>query len=295
MSHVNTTYEPFSAEPEYIEANRQFVLRQPLARVRRFLDLACGTGTVSELLLEQAPKAHLNGIDCDPVQIDLSAARFARLGRTVRRGFELTDDVVDGQPVIMLAVGSADELPFPDGSFDCVTIANAIHLLPDKPRFLAGVARVLKPGGVFGFNTAFYSGSMPPGTDRIYFDWIRIASDLLQEKSQRLVAEGKPPIKRQRGTTRSAFKNPWFSPGQWSAMLREAGLTTHDIHERLIELDARAFGLVGAYGGLAEVLLSGFPVEEAAAALESAAAPALEASGAANVPRNYLEIWATKQ
>jgi ubiquinone/menaquinone biosynthesis C-methylase UbiE len=284
-SHVNTTYEPFSHEPEYIEANRVFVLRQPLTGVQRFLDLACGTGTVSELLLEQAPQAHLNGVDYDPVQIELSTQRFTNLGYEVRHGFELTDAYAAGKPVLVLAVGSADELPFPEASFDCVTIANAIHMLPDKPRLLAAVARVLRPGGVFGFNSAFYAGSMPPGTDRIYMDWIKIASDMLAQKQ----------IKRRRGTARGAFKNPWFTPADWSQMLADAGMQVHDLNERVVELNARSFGLVGAYGGLAEVLLSGFPVEEAAAALEAAAQPAMDASKATVVPRNYLEIWATRQ
>lgn len=294
-SHVNTTYEPFSAEPEYVAANRGFVGLQPLTHVRRFLDLACGAGVVSELLLEQSPNAHLNGVDYDPVQVELSTARLQRLGREVRYGFELTNDLVDGKSVVTLAVGSADQLPFPDQSFDCVTIANAIHLLPDKPRFLAGVARVLRPGGLFGFNSAFYAGSMPPGTDRIYMDWIRIASELIQAKSDSLVAAGKPPIKRVRGANRGAFKNRWYTPAEWSQMLRDVGLQTHVDHERVVDLNGRALGLVGAYGGLAEVLMSGFPIEEAAAALEQAAEPALAAAGFATAPRNYLEIWATRK
>lgn len=294
-SHVNTTYEPFSHEPEYIEANRAFIDRQSLQSVNRFLDLACGTGTVSEMLLERSPQAHLNGVDYDPVQVELSSERFRKLGYEIQYGFQLTDEWVGGKPVITLAVGSADELPFADASFDCVTIANAIHLLPDKPRFLSAVARVLKPGGVFGFNSTFYAGSMPAGTDRIYVDWIKIASDYIKAESDRRVAAGEPPIKRQRGTTRTAFKNPWFTSSEWTHMLADVGLQVHDLNERVVELNARAFGLVGAYGGLAEVLLSGFPVEEAAAALEAAAKPALDASNTAIIPRNYLEIWSTRQ
>ena len=136
---VNTTYEPFSIEPIYIEANRGFVTRQNLSGVKRFLDLACGTGTVSDILLEQSPRAHLNGVDYDPVQIELSAERFTKLGHTIRRGFEITDDIANEKPVLTYAVGSADELPFPENSFDCVTIANAIHMLPDKKKLLAEI------------------------------------------------------------------------------------------------------------------------------------------------------------
>ena len=66
----NTSYEPFSLEPVYIEANRAFVEGQSLDGVQRILDLACGTGTTAELLLGRMPNAHLNGLDFDPVQIE---------------------------------------------------------------------------------------------------------------------------------------------------------------------------------------------------------------------------------
>lgn len=294
VAPVNTTYEPFSHEPEYVEANRGFVVRRPLGHVRRFLDLACGTGTVSELLLEQSPTAHLNGVDYDPVQIQLSAERFRKLGYEVRIGFELPNDVVGGKPVLAFAEGDAGKLPFADESFDCVTICNAIHMIDDKPGLLRSVARLLKPGGIFGFNTAFYAGSMPAGTDRLYMDWLRRATEYIADKNSQLTAAGLPPIKRQRGTTRRAFTNPWFSPEEWSKMLADASLETIDTHVRVVELSERAFVSVGAYGGMAQVLLSGFPVEIASEALQAAAIPAMRAAGATVVPRNYLEIWAQR-
>ncbi len=294
VAPVNTTYEPFSHEPEYVEANRAFVARRPLSHVRRFLDLACGTGTVSELLLEQSPTAHLSGVDYDPVQIQLSAERFRKQGYEVRIGFELTDEVVGGKPVLTFAEGDAGQLPFADQSFDCVTICNAIHMIDDKPGLLKSVGRLLKPGGIFGFNTAFYAGSMPAGTDRLYMDWLRRATEYISEKNKQLAAAGQPQIKRQRGTTRRAFTNPWFSPQEWSNMLDDAELLTIDSHERVVELSERAFVSVGAYGGMAQVLLSGFPVEVASEALQAAAIPAMRAAGATVVPRNYLEIWAQR-
>jgi hypothetical protein len=69
---IGTTgdYEPFSLEPEYVEANREFVARENLAHVRRFLDLACGTGSTSELLLAASPSAHFAPSALHPVAIN---------------------------------------------------------------------------------------------------------------------------------------------------------------------------------------------------------------------------------
>jgi hypothetical protein len=77
-------------------------------------------------------------------------------------------------------------------------------------------------------------------------------------------------------------------------MLADVGLETTERSERVVELSERAFTTVGAYGGMAEVLLSGFPVEIASEALQVAAVPAMRAAGASTVPRNYLEIWSRR-
>lgn len=291
---VNTTYEPFSLEPAYIEANRAFVRRGGIRGSGRILDLACGTGTVSELLLECAPNAHLTGIDLDPVQVDLSIERFRRLGYDVDHSTDLTDERRNGKPVLHFGVGNALDLPFASHVFDVVTMANAIHMVPDRDGVLAEIARVLKPGGLFGFNSTFYGGAMPEGSQRIYLDWIQLARDYIAKKSDAQVAQGQAPIKRVRGMGKGAFTNRWFTLDEWRDALNLAGFKTTDVNERQMPLDARHLALIGAYGGFAEVLLSGYPVADASEALQECAQPALELNNCDSVPRNHLEIWATR-
>ncbi len=295
LQSVSMTYEPFSKEPEYIECNRGFVGRMPLERVDRFLDVACGTGTVSELLLEGHPEAHLNGVDYDPVQIELATETWEELGHTVRPGFEVTDDVANGKPVVVLGVGSGDELPFADETFDCVTIANAIHMMPDTPKFLAAVHRVLKPAGVFGFNSGFYAGCYPEGTERHMYQWLREATHYIEDWNKCLAAEGKQPIRRQHGTARSAFQNRWLSAEEWSDQLAKHGFEAIDVHERTILMDLRCLQALVAYGGLVEVVMSGYPVEAASIALQSTAPRALKLLGVRALPRKWLEMWVRKK
>ncbi|MBX7166432.1 MAG: methyltransferase domain-containing protein [Pirellulales bacterium] len=296
---VSHTYEPFSKEPEYIEANRAFIDRLPLTeaireQVHRVLDVACGTGAVSQLLAAQVPRAHLYGVDIDPEQIRLSTQLWHELGYEVRSGFELTDDCVANKPVVTLALASGEDLRFPRDSFDCVTIANAIHMLPDRRAFLSAAARVLKPGGIFGMNTGFYAGCYPPGTERHTVDWLRAALAFVGEENQRREANGEPLIKRRHGTSRGAFQNRWLSAEEWCAELRAAGLEPIDVHERMVMMDARCLAALAAYGGLVEAVMSGYPVEEASRALQSTAARALELQGVETLPRLWLEIWARK-
>jgi ubiquinone/menaquinone biosynthesis C-methylase UbiE len=291
---LTLTYKAHGEDPDYVKANEQFIARQPLGHVHRFLDLACGSGTVSEILMSHAPQAHLTGIDLDPVQIGLVTERFQRRGYRVESGYSLPSGTVDGKPVLSFQVGSADELPFPEGSFDCVTISNAIHLMPDKDKFLAAVSRVLRPGGLFGFNTVFYAGTLCEGTHGFYTEWLQRAVLYVDQINERLRAEDKPPVKRVRGTTRKALQNTWLSPKEWTGKLAEHGIQVHDTYERTLVLDAQFFASAGAYSGLAEVLMSGYPIEVASEALGSTAAPALAAVNQTLIPRNWLEVWATR-
>src|ERR1700744_2280335 len=52
-------------------------------------------------------------------------------------------------PVLEFVQGDAQNLPFPDESFDAVVNVEASHIYPDFERFVSEVARVLRPGGHF--------------------------------------------------------------------------------------------------------------------------------------------------
>ena len=97
------------------------------------LDLAGGTGDLA------AKFAGRVGRDGHVVLADINAAMLAE-GR--RR---LVDRGVAGNASI--AQVDAENLPFADGSFDCITIAFGLRNVTDKAAALRSMYRVLKPGG----------------------------------------------------------------------------------------------------------------------------------------------------
>ncbi len=299
LATVDTTYDRFAHDPAYVAANRAFVLRLPLARVRRILDLACGTGAVGQLMLAAAPDAGLYGIDLDPVQIGLAIENYAQLGYTVRR----IDGPAGSLPAergrqVDLAVGSATELPFAPASFDCVMIANAIHLIDDKAALAGSIARVLEPGGIFAFSSGFYAGCWPPVTQQVYTEWLKEATAWIARYSAERVAAGEAPIRRVRGKSQLspvAYGNRWLTPDEWRQMLSEQGFDVIDLNERAVQFNARSLASVGAYSGLAEAQLSGYPVELASTALAQTAALALESAGVTEVQHNWIEICARRR
>jgi demethylmenaquinone methyltransferase / 2-methoxy-6-polyprenyl-1,4-benzoquinol methylase len=97
------------------------------------LDVAGGTGDIALGLAEQVGPEGL------VVLTDINAAMLAR-GR---------DRLLDHGVLAQLRVAQADaqNLPFPDNSFHCVTIAFGLRNVTDKPAALRSMRRVLKPGG----------------------------------------------------------------------------------------------------------------------------------------------------
>ena len=264
---IDTSYEPFSLEPEYLHLNREFVESLSLSDCRDVLDLACGAGTLTELVLELAPRARVTGVDLDPRQLEIARGRLAE-----RHGAR-----------VEFLRGTADELPLPDSCQDHVVMGNAIHLLPDLPRLLGEVRRVLRPGGAFSFSTSFWAGTFAPGTEAFYLQWMKEALLELRRASG-------GAVRKVRGTVPAANARPWMSVEEWSAALEAAGFRPVSSTRREVEMTQRSFETVGAYYGLAQVLLAGYPVEMASAALTASAGAALAASGRTTVPRLWLEM-----
>jgi ubiquinone/menaquinone biosynthesis C-methylase UbiE len=79
--------------------------------------------------------------------------------------------------------GDAQNLPFADASFDAVINVEASHCYPSLPRFLAEVARVLRPGGHFLYADFRFAS--------VIAEWERdlAAAPLVQRKTRKINAE----------------------------------------------------------------------------------------------------------
>ena len=107
-----------------------------LARLRdglRVLDVGCGTGNLLRTTGRQWPQVELSGMDPDQKALARARRKARRAGLDVR-----------------LDRGFAQEMPYPDGSFDRVFSSLMLHHLDSgsKDALLAEVRRVLRPGGV---------------------------------------------------------------------------------------------------------------------------------------------------
>jgi ubiquinone/menaquinone biosynthesis C-methylase UbiE len=100
----------------------------------RVLDLGCGTGTLAVMAKHAEPAAAVFAIDGDPAAVDLARRKIVR-------------ENVD----VQIQMALAQQLPYPDGSFDRVLSTLVLHHLSHdgKVAALREVARVLASSGEF--------------------------------------------------------------------------------------------------------------------------------------------------
>jgi len=111
------------------------VARLPVSRGMRVLEVACGTGIVTERLVRRlAGQGTL-------VATDLNEAMMAHARTRIADSPALEWRQADGM-----------SLPFPDRSFDAVVCEFGLMFFPDKAKGVQEAFRVLRPGGLYLLN-----------------------------------------------------------------------------------------------------------------------------------------------
>jgi ubiquinone/menaquinone biosynthesis C-methylase UbiE len=110
---------------------KQFLDWLALPSGLRWIDVGCGTGAFTELVLEQAKPSDVSAVDPAEDQI-----AFARTKPAIKRA--------------NFRQAEAQQLPFADGEFDVAAMALVITFVSDPAQAVAEMKRVVKSGGMIG-------------------------------------------------------------------------------------------------------------------------------------------------
>lgn len=259
------SFTPFTRHPFFTHVNKWILERVICPGRQVIVDLGCGPGAVTELILErvgsQQPPPRVIGVDPSPSALAKArAAISSKLAEFVQ--------------------GSAEWLSKLVKSADAVVFLNAIHLMPDKPQVLKEIRRVLKPGGVLAFNSTFFNGAYVEGTSGFWRRWIVRSVQALREKGIDVKHNG------------HAAAMEWYSADQYSAALKEAGFRPTTVELLRIDMTRAALIDIGRFSLFIEGALPGVPLEEGAKALEVGLERTMSELKVESVPRHWLEVVA---
>ncbi len=276
--HEVYSYEPFTQHDFYEKVNRALVERavgeldtRPAGEKLKIVEVGSGTGAITEMVVEGLKRRGRNatviGVEPSVDAIRHAERRLAGSGMDVR--------FVQGDSADLARLGIAA-----DGLFFC----NAIHLVSNKDEVIEQVAGALAPGGLFAFNSAFFTGTYPGGTERFYRLWTMNAMRWLRREH--------PEVKVSRDTHALAMQ--WLSQDEYVGLLGKHGFRVqhNELDEALMPL--RAWQDIGRYWLFIEGALPGVPIGLGADALELAAAQAFDELGISVVPRNWLQVVAER-
>jgi SAM-dependent methyltransferase len=120
---------------------RLFLSWLSMASALRWLDVGCGTGALTAIILNRADPEHVVGVE--------PSAGFLSIARK---------NVEDAR--VEFRLGDAQALPVADKEVDVAVSGLVLNFVPDKQRALKEMCRAVKPGGTVGAYVWDYSGDM---------------------------------------------------------------------------------------------------------------------------------------
>ena len=133
-------YEPYVGRWSRLVAG-EFLKWLAVSPHKDWLDVGCGTGALTQSILDHGNPKSVKGIDPSPGFIEYAKARVT----SGRASFE---------------VGDAQSLPIDTASCDAAVAGLVLNFVPQPPRAAAELARVVRPGGVVAAYVWDYAGKM---------------------------------------------------------------------------------------------------------------------------------------
>jgi SAM-dependent methyltransferase len=133
-------YEPYVGRWSRLVA-RDFIAWLNVPDGSDWLDVGCGTGALTDVILASSSPRSVVGVDPSDAFVTYAADHIT-------------------SPAASFRVGDARDLPIPDASVDAAVSALALNFVPDPARAVAEMMRVTCPGGIVAAYVWDYAGRM---------------------------------------------------------------------------------------------------------------------------------------
>lgn len=266
------SFSRFARLPFYAVVNSHLVELAGISsgKTMRVLDLACGTGAVTKIILERLEgfrRSWVIAMDASAEALELARQELAQFRSTMVRFVQ----------------GRAERLSQAiQDTVDAVVFCNAIHMIEEKEQMVQEVRQVLVPGGVFAFNTTFFAGAQPPETEQFYRRWMTRALRVLKRTHGLQPAREKVAARRQ------------LTPEQYQLLLNQQGFTVDEQRLDLVDVPLEGWLGISEFSDFIQGALPGVPLAQACQVLQEAVSQVFTELKLQAVPRLWLHTVAVR-
>ena len=133
-------YEPYMGRWSRLVA-KEFLAWLQVRPDADWLDVGCGTGAITEIILQQAQPYSVKGVDASEGFVEYAKAQIS-----------------DGRA--SFATGDAQSLPVESAGYDAVVSGLVLNFVPKPALAVSEMLRAAKPGGIVGVYVWDYAGKM---------------------------------------------------------------------------------------------------------------------------------------
>lgn len=265
------SFSRFSDQSFFQSQNAHLIDMAGVGSGQRIVDLACGTGGVTRLILQRLKGARdsvIIGIDHSATALklameDLKDVRDSAVQFVQSRVEHLSDSVKE--------------------SVDTVIFCNAIHYVPDKEALLTEISKSLKPGGKLAFNTSFYDGAHLEETLLYYRKWMLKASRILRREY------GLSPSRADKVESRKQL-----TPEEYTALVEGNGFRIEKQEIETVQVPMEGWLDISSFEDFIKGTMPGVPLDKASAALKAGVRQTFEEMKVTSIPRNWLDVVAVR-
>lgn len=264
------SFRKFSSLPFYDRINAHLIDRSGVANYKKIIDLGCGTGGVTKLILDRISGAR----DTIIYAVDHSASALRAAVEDIGGRKEAVVRFIHSEVQNLTSCVSEE--------VDAVVYLNSIHYVPDKASLLSQIRERLSPGGILVFNTSFFNGAHLPETQDFYRRWMMRSLRTLRREY------GISPSKDSEKTD----ARMQLTADEYVQLLEEAGFEGVEAHATSVEVPHAGWHHISGFRDWIEGIMPGVPLAKGKSVLQKSLKQVFQEMELETVPRAWLSVKA---
>jgi ubiquinone/menaquinone biosynthesis C-methylase UbiE len=264
-------FTSFSNLPFYTKVNERLLDLAEVGKQRKIVDLGCGTGGITKLILERLQSAK----DTVIYAVDHSTTALKAAAEEIGDRKDVAINYVHSE--VQNLTGAVKD------KVDAVVYCNSIHYVPEKTVLIDQIKEKLLPNGIFAFNTSFYEGSHPDDSLLFFRKWMMRSLRILKREY------GLSADKSQKVESRVQLKAQ-----DYIDLVENAGFKVLVNDFNRVEVPHEGWHHISGFSDWIEGVMPGVPLDIGREALQKGLAQIWEEMELKTVPRVWLSVSAAK-